>query len=68
VAAGVFGRVGCGERGSREVLAWLHGALAEAVTRGRHECEVQFVVRGGDLQVVVLFGGGEERHTTYPIE
>ena len=68
VAAGVFGRVGCGERGSRDVLTRLHGALAEGVTRGLHQCEVQFLVRGGDLQVAVIFNGGGEWRTTCPIE
>jgi hypothetical protein len=67
VAACVFGRVGCEEGVSREVAALLHGVLAEGVTEGLHQCEVQFRVRGGDLQIAVIFGGGREWHTTCPI-
>ncbi len=67
VAACVFGRVGCEEGASREVMALLQGALAEGVARGLRQCEVQFRVRGSDLQVAVMFTGGREWHTTCPI-
>jgi hypothetical protein len=67
VAACVFERVGCGQHVSHEIMALLHDAIAEGVTRGLHQCDVQFRVRGGDLQIAVTFGGGREWHTTYPI-
>jgi len=67
VAACVLGRVGCGEDVSREAVGHLMGALAEGVREGLRQCEVQFVVRGGDLQIAVAFAGGREWRTTCPI-
>ena len=67
VAACVLGRVGCGERVAREIMGLMHGALAEGVTEGLQQCEVQFRVRGGDLQIAVAFRGGREWKTTRSI-
>lgn len=67
VAVCVLGRVGCDEDASREVLALLHDALAEGVAEGLRQCEVQFNVHGGDLQIAVKFTGGRQWNTTYAI-
>ena len=68
VAASVLGRVGCGERVAREIMGLLQGALADGVTEGLQQCEVQFRVRGSDLEIAVVFGGGREWHTTCQID
>jgi len=67
VATCVLERVGCDEDASREVGALLHGTLAEGVSEGLRQCEVQFRVHGGDLHIAVKFTGGRQWTTTYAI-
>ena len=67
VAARVLGSVGYGEDMVREVAAFMRGALAEGVAGGSSTCEVQFVVEGHDLHVVVTCVGGGVWRTRYPI-
>ena len=67
VATTVLGRLGCREDLSSEMVDLLHGALAEGVKDGLHQCEVQFRMRGDAVQIVVTFVGGRMWLKTCPI-
>ena len=67
VAARVLGSVGYGEDVVREVASFMRGALTKGMAGKLNQCEVQFVVEGRDLHVVVTCVGGQVWRTRYPI-
>jgi hypothetical protein len=63
----VLGHVGYGA----PAVAELTGALAAAMSRdgatGARRCDVRFMVRGGELQIVVACAGAAEWRTSRPL-
>ena len=67
VAKNVLGHVGYGHDTTAELVALLHAALAEGAARVSHQCRDQFSAHGGELQIVISYGGGREWRTRRPL-
>ena len=63
----VLGHVGYGAPAIAELTRAVSGALPrDGATSGRR-CDVRFVARGGELQIVVACPGAAEWRTTRPL-
>jgi hypothetical protein len=60
----VLGHVGLGSPAIAELTSALAGAVAKSGANGAHRCDVRFVARGGELQIVVSCPGAAEWRTT----
>ena len=67
VAKNVLGHVGYAHDTTAELVALLHAALAEGAAHASHQCRVQFSAHAGELQIIVLYGGGREWRTRRPL-
>ena len=60
----VLGHVGLGAPAIAELTSALSGAVAKNGANGACRCDVRFVARGGELQIVVACPGAAEWRTT----
>jgi hypothetical protein len=63
----VLGHVGYGAPAIAELTKALSGAVTEGGAKGARRCDVRFVARGGELQIVVACAGAAEWRTTRPL-
>jgi hypothetical protein len=64
LAGAVLAHVGYQAAAVEELCSVLQGVLAKGLSNGHLRCDVQFSVRGGELQIVVAYAGGAEWRTT----
>jgi hypothetical protein len=62
----VLGHVGYGEPAVAELTTALSAALSRGGAMGRR-CDVRFVAKNGELQIVVACAGAAEWRTTRPL-
>jgi hypothetical protein len=67
LASVVFGYVGYPAPAVDELTSVLRDALASRVASGRRRCDVRFLARAGELQIVVACAGSPEWRTTRPL-
>jgi hypothetical protein len=63
----VLGHVGYGASAIAELTRAVSGALPQEGATGGRRCDVRFVARGGELQIVVACAGAGEWRTTRPL-
>jgi len=63
----VLGHVGYGAPAIKELTQALSGALPQDGAKSGRRCDVRFVARGGELQIVVACTGAAEWRTTRPL-
>ena len=63
----VLGHVGYGAPAIAELTGAMSGALTQGGAKGARRCDVRFVARGGELQIVVACAGAAEWRTTRPL-
>ena len=67
LASVVFGYVGYPTAAIDELTGVLRAALERQVASGRRRCDIRFLARAGELQIVVACAGGPEWRTTRPL-
>ena len=67
LCSAVLDHVGYAAPAVAEMTAALSAALSQDGTKGARRCDVRFVVRRGQLQIVVACSGAVEWHTTRPL-
>ena len=67
VCTAVLGHVGYGAPAIAELTNALSRALTQDGAKGARRCDVRFVARGGELQIVVACAGAAEWRTTRPL-
>lgn len=67
VATSLLGRLGYSAEAVAEISAVLHAALVQGAADGRRQCDVQFRVEAGKLQIVVSYAGGREWRASRPL-
>jgi hypothetical protein len=67
LASVVFGYVGYPAPAVAELTGVLREALASHVASGRRRCDIRFLARAGELQIVVRCAGSPEWRTTRPL-
>jgi len=67
VARAVLVYVGLAQPAIDDVSGALRTALAKVAAAGRHRCDVRFLARAGQLQIVVAYDGGAPWETTRPL-
>ncbi len=67
VARDVLAHAGYAHDAVAELVALLRAALTEGAAHAPRQCRVQFSAHGGELQIVVSYGGGREWRTTRPL-
>ena len=64
VCTAVLGHVGLGAPAIKELTQALSGALPQDGAKGGRRCDIRFVARGGELQIVVACAGAAEWRAT----
>jgi len=67
VAQAVLVHVGLGRPAIDELSQALRAALGQVSAAGRQRCDVRFLARAGQLQIVVTYDGGAPWETTRPL-
>jgi hypothetical protein len=67
LARAVLGHVGYAAPLVDELTTTLRAALAQRAARGQRQCDVRFLARGGELQIIVACAGSPEWRSTHPI-
>jgi hypothetical protein len=63
----VLGHVGCHSSAIDALTGQLGAALTERAASGGRRCEVRFLARAGELEIVVVAAGRPDWRTTWPL-
>jgi len=63
----VLGYIGYHSSAINALTGQLGAALAERAANGRGRCEVRFLARAGELEIVVVAAGRSDWRTTWPL-
>ena len=63
----VLGHVGYQSSAIDALTGQLGAALIDRVASGGHRCEVRFLARAGELEIVVAAAGRPDWRTTWPL-
>ena len=67
VTRAVLVHVGLDTPAIDELSRALRRALGDGAAAGRHRCDVRFRAHAGELQIVVVYDGGQPWETTRPL-